>query len=114
MRLLLLLLLFPTFAFASERTEVDRIAPSYHADVEVVQWDGTRIDMLTKTEAIEVDYAPKWAEAIGQSLYYAQVSDRKPAIVLLVRNVKKDAKYIYRCQTVCAKFGIKLYVERVE
>ena len=33
--------------------------------------DGTRCDILTDTHAIEVDFADKWAEAIGQSLNYA-------------------------------------------
>ena len=34
--------------------------------VEVVMKDGTRCDILTATHAIEVDFAKKWAEAIGQ------------------------------------------------
>ena len=39
--------------------------------MEVVMKDGTRCDILTSTHAIEVDFAKKWAEAIGQSLNYA-------------------------------------------
>ena len=39
--------------------------------MEVVMKDCTRCDILTATHAIEVDFARKWAEAIGQSLNYA-------------------------------------------
>ena len=39
---------------------------------EVVLWDMTRVDCLAKDFAIEFDFAKKWAEAIGQSLYYSK------------------------------------------
>lgn len=100
--------------FGGEVEEVRRIAPKYGAEVEVRQWDDTRIDMLTPTHAIEVDWSYKWAEAIGQSLYYSAVSGRKPGIVLLVKSLKKEQRHIFRCQTVCAKYGIWLSVEQVE
>ncbi|WP_171018846.1 hypothetical protein ACONUD_00725 [Microbulbifer harenosus] len=38
---------------------------------EYVLPDRTRVDCLTETHAMEFDFAPKWAEAIGQALYYA-------------------------------------------
>ena len=34
--------------------------------VEVVLADRTRCDCLTSTNAVEFDFGPKWAEAIGQ------------------------------------------------
>lgn len=94
----------------------------YYAVNGVRLWDGTQCDYVTDTHAIEIDWAKngKWAEAIGQALYYAEVLNKKPAIILLVRlNVEPNIKalqkgYVYRCQTVCAKFGIKLYVELVK
>ena len=45
--------------------------------------DGTRCDILTDTHAIEVDFADKWAEAIGQSLNYAMQTGKKAGIVLV-------------------------------
>lgn len=103
-----------TVAFAGEKEETQRLAPKYKADQEVRLWDATRVDLLSETHAIEVDYAPKWAEAIGQSAYYALVSKKKPGIILLVKDVKKERRYVYRCQTVCAKYDIDLWIERVE
>lgn len=99
---------------ATELEECRRLAPKYEAQVEVTLWDSTRCDLVTATHAIEVDWAPKWAEAVGQALYYAELTGLKPGIVLLVRDIASEAKYVYRCQTVTAKHGIKLFIERSE
>jgi hypothetical protein len=44
---------------------------------------GGRVDCLAAEYAIEVDWANHWAEALGQSLYYAGATNRKPGIILL-------------------------------
>ena len=44
---------------------------------EVVLPDRTRCDCLTKTHAIEFDFGPKWAEAIGQALYYGMQTGKR-------------------------------------
>ena len=92
----------------------DRLAPLYDAQAEVRLWDGTRVDLRTDTYAIEIDWPQKWAEAIGQSLYYAEVTGLEPGIILLVRDMDSDRRHVYRCQTVCARAGIRLFVEIVE
>lgn len=113
-KILIIALLLSESVLANEAQEVRRLAPLYNAiGTEVIQWDSTRIDMVTSRYAIEVDWAPKWAEAIGQSLYYSLVSGLDPGIILLVKNMKKEARYVYRCQTVCTKYGITLFVEKV-
>ena len=55
--------------------------------------DATRVDILTDTLAIEVDFAKKWYEAVGQSCHYARCTDRPPAILLIVTD-KFQEKYI--------------------
>lgn len=47
--------------------------------------DGRRIDCLTDTHAIEVEFAHKWTEAIGQSLDYSMLTGKEAGIVLIVR-----------------------------
>jgi hypothetical protein len=42
--------------------------------------NGTYVDCLNDTYAIEVDFSNKWAEAIGQSLMYAAELERLPGI----------------------------------
>lgn len=109
MSTLMLILFFPQRL--TEAEHVNAIAMKYNAKIEVRLWDKTRVDMLNSEYAIEVDFARKWAEAIGQSLYYGIVTGKKPAIVLLVGT--GEERYVYRCQTVCAARGIKLFTEKV-
>lgn len=100
--------------YPTETQAVQALAQKYDADVEVRLWDKTRVDLVNFRYAIEADWAYKWAEGIGQALYYAEVTKKKPAVMLLVKDMKYEAKYIYRCQTVCSKYDIKLYVEKVD
>lgn len=58
--------------------------------------DKTRVDCLLPTMAVEVDFAKKWAECIGQALYYGQKTKRTPACVLITENPEKDYKYVKR------------------
>ena len=113
----LILIIFLTIAsivFGNEVDECNRLAPKYNGKLEVVQWDASRVDILNDEYAIEADWSHKWAEAVGQSLYYSILTGKKPGIILLVKDKKKESKYIYRCQTVCAKYDIKLFIEEVK
>lgn len=58
--------------------------------------DSTRVDCLLPTMAVEFDFANKWAECIGQALYYGQKTNRTPACVLIMENPEKDLKYLRR------------------
>ena len=58
--------------------------------------DKTRIDCLTDTYAIEFDFANKWAESIGQSLYYSIRTGKKAGVVLIMENKQRDEKKIKR------------------
>ena len=70
--------------------------------------DGTRVDCLTKEYAVEVEYAPKWAESIGQALYYAQSTGRKPGVLMILQN-DKDERFLKRLRVVAKEQGIKVW-----
>ena len=115
------LMLYPTYVFTypepkypSETQAVQALAQEYDAEVEHRLWDATRVDLLTDEYAIEADWGPKWAEGIGQSLYYAQVTGKKPAVMLLIKDMKAEYKYIYRLQTVAVKYDIEVFLEVIE
>ena len=100
----------------SNETEwVKFIAPKYEASTEYVLIDRTRIDLLNRKYAFEVDWADKslkWAEAIGQAGWYAHNTHRKPAVLLLVPNKDEGTmRNIYRCRTVCELYKIPVFVE---
>ena len=60
--------------------------------------DGARVDCLLPDMAVEFDFAFKWAECIGQAMYYGKKTNRTPACVLIMENEKKDKKYLNRLQ----------------
>ena len=76
---------------------------------EYVLPDKARVDCVTETHAIEFDFAQKWVESIGQSLYYGKKLNKQPGIVLIVENGTKDAKYINRLKTVAEDSNISLW-----
>ncbi len=76
---------------------------------EVILYDKARVDCLTKTHAIEFDFASKWGESIGQALYYSTVTKKYPGVVLIMENPQKDKKYLNRLNTVAQKYGIKVW-----
>jgi len=78
-------------------------------EMEYVLQDRTRVDCLTEEYAIEVDFAKKWAEGVGQSLYYAHMTGRKPAVGFIM-NTEKDKRYFKRLNTLAEKYGIKIFI----
>jgi hypothetical protein len=78
--------------------------------------DRSRIDCLTDTHAYEADWADglKVYESIGQSLYYAAETGKKPGILLLVRK-KNSAKHIRKVRRVIESWSlpIKLVIKDI-
>jgi hypothetical protein len=100
---------------SSETEWVEFIAPKYEASTEYVLIDRTRVDLLNREYAFEVDWADKslkWAEAIGQAGWYAHNTHRKPAVLLLVPNKEEGTmRNIYRCRTTCELYKVAVFVE---
>jgi len=80
-----------------------------HGLMEVKLADQTRVDCLTDKYAIEFDFAPKWAEAIGQSLHYAYMTGRRPAIYIIMES-RRDGHYIARLAPLCDVLNIRLEI----
>ena len=68
--------------------------------------DFTRVDCLTDSQAVEFDFANKWAECIGQSLYYGLMTDKEPVCALIMENPTVDERYLKRIQEVAQKTGL--------
>lgn len=72
--------------------------------------DNTRVDILLSEWACEIDWQNKWAEGVGQSIYYGLKTDKKPLVILLVR---KDGWEKYRdrvefCNITCWVFDTRI------
>ncbi len=70
--------------------ESDYVNMDCKGQIEFVLPDETRVNCLTDTHAIEYGYGRKWAEAIGQSLYYSAMTGKSEfisdSIVLVQHN----------------------------
>ncbi len=77
-------------------------------EMEHVLPDRTRVDCLTAGHAVEVDFAAKWAEAVGQSLYYADRTGRPPGVLLIIEG-QGDDRHLERIRRLAEKYDIKLW-----
>jgi hypothetical protein len=58
----------------------------HRGEMEKVLKEGTRCDCLTGTHVIEVDFADKWYEAVGQSTHYSHQTGKRAGIVLILES----------------------------
>lgn len=96
-----------------EKDFVDAWCAASQGDTEVQQADRTRIDCVTAEYAIEFDFGVKWAEAIGQALFYSAESGLKPGIVLILKK-PADIRYLARLEKANRhhRLNIRIWVMR--
>ena len=75
--------------------------------------DKTRCDCITDTHAIEVDFAGKFYEAIGQALYYAMHTGKRAGIMLIIEE-DSEVKYLDRLRAIVDHYGLPVDVWFVE
>tara|TARA_R100001594_G_scaffold4392_1_gene15469 strand:- start:1139 stop:1453 length:315 start_codon:yes stop_codon:yes gene_type:complete len=68
--------------------------------------DRSRVDILTPTMAIEVDWVKKWPESFGQAVYYGIVTERQAAVLLLLRGKATEERYLRRATEVGRRLQI--------
>lgn len=74
---------------------------------EVVLDDKTRADCITATHAIEFDFGKKWAEAIGQALYYSLQTGKRAGVVLIIDG-PNDRKHWIRLNSTIQHFKLPI------
>ena len=92
---------------ATGRKEKEYVNAYCKGITEYVLPDKTRVDCLTDEYAIEFDWGKNWAESIGQSLYYAKMTGKKPAVAIIIKS-PKEQRYINRIKAVDK--NIKIFV----
>lgn len=101
-RIVILLLLFctnPVSAHLHNEVSYQQAWAKLHGAVcEYCNDDGTRVDCITNTHAIEFDFAKKWAEAIGQALYYQYKTGKKAMVILILECPSKEYVYLKHVQ----------------
>ena len=96
-------------ALEKEKYYSDKFCKEMSGQADYTLQDKSRVDCLTGTHAFEVDWADgmKVYEAIGQSLYYASQTDKKPGILLLIRKDNSE-KHIRKVQEVIISFNLPI------
>tara|TARA_B100000767_G_C19700585_1_gene508223 strand:- start:91 stop:441 length:351 start_codon:yes stop_codon:yes gene_type:complete len=115
MKKLLLILLITPNLFASENDVNKAWCLSMGGNDQFRTKDGTYVDCLTDDLAVEAEYDYNWKEAIGQSLHYAESTNRNAGILFIKRsNSKKD--YYNEMLRVIEKYQlpIKVFVIKEE
>jgi len=95
--LVIIILLLPALSHADRSLEMYPLPDDFykrkwcsdhHGATEVKISDGTSADCITSTHVVQFQFAPKWAEAIGRTLYYSFETGKKAGIVLIIKNEK--------------------------
>lgn len=102
------LILLSTVAWGAEADYSDKWCKEMGGTREYTLPDLTRVDCLLTEYAVEVEFAPKWAESIGQSLYYAMETKRKPGVVLVLQ--VGEERFLVRLLKVAWKYDITVWV----
>ena len=107
---LIFLLSFQVSAQEKKLNEAYYVSSHCTGKIEFVLPDRTRVDCLTSTHAIEYDWGKKWAESLGQALFYSAMTGKKAGIVLIV-NPKTKNRYLKRLNTaiIAHKLDIKVW-----
>jgi hypothetical protein len=71
-----------------------------------------RVDVETKTLAIEVERIEKWHEGIGQALHYGLYENKTPALAIIAVPpiTEYDRNRLDAIESICSKYGIQLIV----
>lgn len=93
----------------TEKTYQQYWCNKYGGITEVKLPDDTRVDCVLVDYAIEFDFANKWSEAIGQSLYYGHCMNKKAGVVLILEDAEKDVRYLKRLMTVANLHNITVW-----
>jgi len=93
----------------SEAFYRDRICKKWNGTPEYTLDDGARVDCLTDQYAVEFDFSNKWAEAVGQSLYYSMKTGKKAGIVLIM-NGNSSQRHLERLKEVIGHYRLDIKI----
>jgi hypothetical protein len=106
---LVLVLVLDASARTPESEYSKRLAARIGGVCEVRNGDGTRIDVANDVYAVEVEFANKWAESVGQALHYGIQSGKRPAI-LLVLETRGDLKHAAKLLRIAQHYKLDLTI----
>ena len=101
----------PASAFPERRVQ-DCVC---HGMARVVSIGGTRADCMDARAVTEIDRTDKWAEAIGQALYYASQTRLRPRVVLFCdRRAGLCLAHALRFEAAVATIDVEIELVRID
>ena len=108
-KLLFIFVLFSSFIDANEK-HINQSWCSANGGVSEHRTKyGTYVDCLTEEYAVEVEFDYNWKESIGQSLHYAEATNKSPA-VLIIKRTKSKKDYLREFNQTIDKFNLPITV----
>jgi len=102
------LLLLSSSALASEKKYIEEWCKRNKGTTGYYIDGGSNIDCLTEEYAVEFEFAKKWPEAVGWALYYSIKTDKRPGIVLIIKD-KEDYAYLKKLLNVSETYDIQVW-----
>lgn len=97
----------PFTGLAKKYTESDYVNYYCTGIIEHRLPDKTRVDCLTRHNAIEYDFEKNWAESIGQAMHYSLLTQKQGGIVLIVTK-RAGTIYLERIANVIRANNLKI------
>ncbi|WP_020208255.1 hypothetical protein [Gilvimarinus chinensis] len=97
----------------ASKSEADYQQEWCKGETEVVMPDRSRADCVTDRYAIEVEFANKWKDGIGQALNYAFQTNKKAGIALILRD-KGDYRYWIQLNSVIDYYDLPITPWKIE
>ena len=116
---MIILILLSLVAAPNEAELVKQFAAKYDCQTPAQMIDGTECDLLPNKNspyadyAIEADFPEKWAESVTQAEHYALLTNRKPAVVVFVKDPQSEYRALARMAWHCGRRGVLLIIWEV-
>ena len=101
----LFLSMLPISLHAQKESDYINQLTAHFGGISEYKVENGRVDILTDEYAIEVERAEKWKHSIGQSLWYALQTNKKPGIILIIEDIS-DRKHGIRLQSAIDYAGL--------
>jgi len=108
-KLLFIFVLFSSFIDANEKHINQSWCLANDGVSEYRTKYGTYVDCITEEYAVEVEFDYNWKESIGQSLHYAEATNKKPA-VLIIKRAKSKKDYLLELNKTIDKFNLPITI----
>jgi len=110
---LLFILSVDSYAKKNEKYYQTIHCNNLNGEIEYILEDKTRIDCLTENNAIEHDWAKKWAECVGQALYYGAKKEKIPTCALIGTKKELD-RHSSKIKLISDHYNLNIKILHIE